>query len=222
MMTAEVERLTQSQKQLADKINDRGAIKFGAFKLKLHEKNPNAPLSPIYISLRKPEIGGPLINEDIEAIGQELYTTVKKKKILFDLVAGIPRAGEPLAKVVSRLSGRPLLKLGKKIEGDTRNINSILSGEYQAGQLVLIIDDLITQADTKKEAIGVCEEAGLIVVGVAVLIDREQGGSEELKEAGYDLYAVFALSVLLDYYVSVNRISQARRDEVMDYIAANR
>ena len=221
-MTAEVERLTQSQKQLADKINDRGAIKFGAFKLKLHEKNPNAPLSPIYISLRKPEIGGPLINEDIEAIGQELYTTVKKKKILFDLVAGIPRAGEPLAKVVSRLSGRPLLKLGKKIEGDTRNINSILSGEYQAGQLVLIIDDLITQADTKKEAIGVCEEAGLIVVGVAVLIDREQGGSEELKEAGYDLYAVFALSVLLDYYVSVNRISQARRDEVMDYIAANR
>ena len=221
-MTAEVERLTQSQKQLADKINDRGAIKFGAFKLKLHEKNPNAPLSPIYISLRKPEIEGPLTDEDIEVIGQELYTMVKKKKILFDLVAGIPRAGEPLAKVVSRLSGRPLLKLGKKIEGDTRNINSILSGEYQAGQLVLIIDDLITQADTKKEAIGVCEEAGLIVVGVAVLIDREQGGSEELKEAGYDLYAVFALSVLLDYYVSVNRISQARRDEVIDYIAANR
>jgi len=222
MMTAEVERLTQSQKQLADKINDRGAIKFGAFKLKLHEKNPNAPLSPIYISLRKPEIGGPLINEDIEAIGQELYTTVKKKKILFDLVAGIPRAGEPLAKVVSRLSGRPLLKLGKKIEGDTRNINSILSGEYQAGQLVLIIDDLITQADTKKEAIGVCEEAGLIVVGVAVLIDREQGGSEELKEGGYNVYSVFLLSTLLDYYVSVNRISQARRDEVIDYIAANR
>jgi len=221
-MTTEVERLTQSQKQLAERILNRKAIKFGAFKLKLHEKNPNAPLSPIYISLRKPEIEGPLTDEDIEVIGQELYTMVKKKKILFDLVAGIPRAGELIAKVVSRLSGRPLLKLGKKIEGDTRNINSILSGEYQAGQLVLIIDDLITQADTKKEAIGVCEEAGLIVVGVAVLIDREQGGSEELKEAGYDLYAVFALSVLLDYYVSVNRISQARRDEVMDYIAANR
>jgi len=137
-------------------------------------------------------------------------------------VAGIPRAGEPLAKVVSRLSGRPLLKLGKKIEGDTRKIDSLLSRKYQAGQLVLIIDDLITQADTKKEAIGVCEEAGLIVVGVAVLIDREQGGSEELKEGGYNVYSVFLLSALLDYYVSVNRISQARRDEVIDYIAANR
>jgi len=216
------ESLTESLEKVADRIHDRGAIKFGAFKLKLHEKNPDAPLSPIYITLRKPEIGGPLTDEDVEAIGRELYAIVKKKKILFDLVAGIPRAGEPLAEVVSRLSGRPLLKLGKKIEWDTRKIDSIISGEYRSGQLVLLVDDLITQADTKKEAIGVCEDAKLIVAGVTVLVDREQGGSEELKEAGYNLHAAFSLSVLLDYYVRVGRIDQARRDEVMVYITANR
>ncbi len=33
---------------VADIILERGAFKFGAFKLKLHEKNPNAPLSPFY------------------------------------------------------------------------------------------------------------------------------------------------------------------------------
>jgi len=36
-MTEERE-LTKSQEQVADRIHDRGAIKFGAFKLKLHEK----------------------------------------------------------------------------------------------------------------------------------------------------------------------------------------
>jgi len=213
--------LTDSQGQLADVIYDRGAIKFGAFKLKLHEKNPDAPLSPIYITLRRPP-DGPLRDEDIEAIGQELYALVTKKKVLFDFVAGIPRAGEPIAEVVSRLSRRPLLKLGKKIEGDNRKIDSIISGEYRPGQLVLLVDDLITQADTKKEAIGVCENADLVVAGVVVLVDREQGGSEDLRNAGYVLHATFPLSMLLDYYVRVGRIDQAKRDEVMAYIAANR
>jgi orotate phosphoribosyltransferase len=225
-MTTEVvphpEGLTESQEQIADRIHDRGAIKFGAFKLKLHEKHPDAPLSPIYITLRKPEIGGPLTDEDVEAIGQELYTMVKKKKILFDLVAGIPRAGEPLAEVVSRLSGRPLIKLGKKIERDSRKVDSIVSGEHRPSQFVLIVDDLITQADTKKEAIGVCENAKLVVAGIAVLVDREQGGSEDLGKAGYQLHAVLPLSTLLDYYVRVGRIDQAKREEVMTYIAAKR
>lgn len=215
------ERLTRSQQYVADRIHDRGAIEFGAFKLKLHEKNPNAPLSPIYVTLRKPP-DGPLTDEDIEAIGRELYELVREKKILFDVVAGIPRAGEPIAEVVSRLSGRPLLKLGKKIEEDTRKIDSIVGGEYRQGQLVLLVDDLITQADTKKEAIGVCERGGLVVAAVVVLVDREQGGSEDLGKAGYMLLAAFPLSVLLDHYVLVGKISQAKRDEVMAYIAANR
>jgi len=154
------------------------------------KKKPDAPLSPIYITLRRPP-DGPLTDEDIEAIGQELYALVARKKVLFDFVAGIPRAGEPIAEVVSRLSGRPLLKLGKKIEGDIRKIDSITSGEYRSGQLVLLVDDLITQADTKKEAIGVCEKAELIVAGVVVLVDREQGGSEDLGNAGLQLTYCF-------------------------------
>jgi len=84
------------------------------------------------------------------------------------------------------------------------------------------VDDLITRTDTKKEAIAVCEEAGLVVAAVAVLVDREQGGSEELKEAGYSLYSVFPLSELLDYYVEVKLLSPEKREEVMTYITANK
>ena len=214
--------LTTIERTVADGIFHVGAVKFGAFKLKLHEKNPEAPLSPIYITLRVPENGGPLSPENVEMIGQVLYDLVQRNHILFDVVAGIPRAGEPFAKVISRLSGKPLLTLGKKEEGGTRKIDSVTGGECKYGQLVLLVDDLITQADTKKEAIAVCEEAEMVVVGIVVLVDREQGGSEELRRAGYSLYAALPLSDLLDYYVGVNLLAPEKRDEVMEYIATNR
>lgn len=213
---------TSIERTVADGIFHVGAVKFGAFKLKLHEKNPEAPLSPIYVTLRVPENGGPLSSVNVEMIGQALYDLVQKEKVIFDIVAGIPRAGEPFAEVISRLSGRPLLRLGKKVEEGSRKIDSIIEGEYQSGQTVLLVDDLITQADTKKEAIEVCEKAGLVVSGLIVLVDREQGGSEELRKAGYFLYAVFPLSVLLDYYVEANLLAPEKRDEVMEYIATNR
>jgi len=215
-----MEELTRFQKKVADRINDRKAVKFGTFRLKLHEKHPEAPLSPIYVTLRLPP-DGPLTDEDIEDIGQAIYIIVQRSAVEFDLVGGIPRAGEPIAKVVSRLSGKPLLKLVKKIEEDRRKIDSV-EGEYPVGLRVLIIDDLITQADTKKEAIGVVEGAKLVVAAIAVLIDRQQGGTEELEKMGYKLLAVFPLDVLLNYYVTVGNISQAKRDEVMAYVVANR
>ena len=211
---------TSIERAVADGIFHVGAVKFGAFKLKLHEKNPDAPLSPIYVTLRKPP-DGPLTDENVEAIGQELYDLVQRKKILFDIVSGIPRAGEPFAVVIARLSGKPLLKLGKKEEGGTRKIDSVVSEGCRPGQLVLLVDDLITKADTKKEAIAVCEEAGLVVAGLVVLVDREQGGSDELREDGYSLYAAFPLSELLDYYVQANLLTPEKRDEVMAYIKAN-
>jgi orotate phosphoribosyltransferase len=216
------EGLTFTQEKLLDRIYERKAVGFDAFRLKLHEKDPDKPLSPIYITLRTAEHGGPLTDEDVKIIGGELYLIIKRKRILFDLVAGIPRAGESFAEVIARLLKRPLLKLGKKVEDDIRRIDSVVSGEYRPGQLVLLVDDLITQADTKKEAIEVCEKAGLIVIGITVLIDREQGGLEELRDAGYPVYAVYPLSTLLEYYVRTGRIDQAKRDEVMKYITENR
>ena len=179
-------------------------------------------MPPIYITLRVPDNGGPLSLTHVETVSRALYDLIEREKIVFDLIAGIPRAGEPFAKVVAKLSEKSLIKLGKKEESGIRKIDSVISGEHQYGQRVLLIDDLITQADTKKEAIAVCEEAGLVVAAVVVLVDREQGGPEELKEAGYSLYAVFPLSQLLDYYVEADLITPEKRDEVKEYVAANR
>jgi orotate phosphoribosyltransferase len=211
------EGFTVAQERLLDQLYKVGAVIFDGFKLKLHEKRPQEPLSPIRITLRRPP-EGPLTEEDIETIGRQLHLLARKKKILFDLVAGIPRAGEPFAETISRSANIPLLRLGKKTEDGVRKVDSIIDGRYRPGQLVLLVDDLVTKADTKREAIEVCERVGLNVVGIVVFLDRQQGGSEELREAGYDLYSVFSLSELLDYYVRMGMVSWEKRQEIMAYI----
>src|SRR5260370_16747363 len=44
--------MTEHQRAFADALLACGAAKFGAFRLKLHEAQPDAPLSPIYLDLR--------------------------------------------------------------------------------------------------------------------------------------------------------------------------
>lgn len=212
-----------TQEALVLKLLDVGAIEFGAFKLKHHETDPDAPLSPIRINLRTPDNkNGPLTDELVKVVSYQLFNVVCKAQLRFDCVGVIPRAGGPFAEALSQLCGKPLVMLGKKEEGGKRKINAIVSGDYQSGQRIILVDDLITKADTKKEAIAVCEKAGLKVAAVVVFLDREQGGSEELRRMGYDLLAAFTLTELLDYYVLMGKIRLALRNKVMNYIAKNR
>ena len=84
----------------------------------------------------------------------------------------------------------------------------------------IVSDYLQQKADTKLEAIQAAEKLGYRVTDVVVLVDREQGGVEQLTEAGYKLRAAFKLSQLMAYYRRTERISQERYDEVMTYLAA--
>lgn len=90
------------------------------------------------------------------------------------------------------------------------------------GENVLLIDDLVTRADSKLETITILENAGLKVSDVVVLVDREQGGAKQLAEAGYKLHAAFRFSQLLDYYHRVGCIDNAKYQEAINYLATNK
>jgi len=200
------------------------------FKLKLHEKDPQAPLSPIYLNLRTPDNPkpGPLTPGLVSLIGEVLYAAACRHELQYIRVAGVPRAGNPLAEAFSKaalLFGRPtkipVLKLAKRECGESRQVVTILEGEYCKGDIVLLIDDLITKADSKFEAIGVLESRGLIVRDVLVLVDREQGGAQQLKKKGYNLWASFTLSGLLDLYLETHQIDQDLYEEIKTYLATS-
>jgi len=198
------------------------------FKLVLHDTKPDAPLSPCYLNLRTPDHPtkpGLLTSIIIMNIAHNLYRLSVKNGLAYNFVAGIPEAGTPIVKAFAHAfySDKgyqiPVLKLVKKEEGN-REIE-LVRKNFHPGQKVLLIDDLITRAGSKFNAIQAIETTGLKVKDVLVLIDQEQGGKEELKEKGCNLHSVFLFSKLLTLYFEKARIDYDLYQEIVMYLGIN-
>ncbi|MGH2486227.1 MAG: orotate phosphoribosyltransferase [Ktedonobacterales bacterium] len=199
MSTLAHQPLTGQQRVFADALLTSGAVKFGAFRLKLHETQPDAPLSPLYVDLRVLQS----FPDALDAAVATLAELIEAEHLTFTRYAGIPMAATPLTAVLSHVTRVPMITPRElKSHGSGESIN----GAFTHGETVLAIDDVVTRADSKIEAIRVLEANGLVVHDVAVLVDREQGGPRMLAEAGYTLHAALRLSQLLTYWRSAGAI----------------
>jgi uridine monophosphate synthetase len=142
------------------------------------------------------------------------------RDLKFDRLAAIPYAALPIGTAVSLELGCPLIYPRKEVKA--HGTGRAVEGEFQQGERIVVLDDVITTGNSKLEAIAPLEELGLQVKDVVVLIDREQGGQEYLEERGYRLHAVFGLGEMLDVLAQYGRISTVQRDEVKAFLAGNR
>ncbi|HEY4501266.1 MAG TPA: hypothetical protein VJI70_03330 [Candidatus Paceibacterota bacterium] len=191
------------------------------FKLKLHEKNPDAPLSPFYLNLRtqdnpKP---GPLTPQVVEQAARCMQGILGNVRS-FDAVVGVPRAGDPFAKAFAILADKPFVAMEKYEHDGVRRIASLKGKVPASVKKALLADDLITGADSKVEAVLVLQDEGIAVDDVIVLVDREQGGPDQLMEWGCHLHSVFTITELLDFFVAENKMKSELRDEIHAYLAA--
>jgi len=184
-----------------------GAVKIDTkdrFRLALHDTNPKAPLSPFYINLRTPDNKeGPLQQTHVETIASELVAVASRLKMKYDAVAGIPRAGTPFAEAIVRgeRQGYPYISLKKVGRGRDMRVDSPPASGSDGRRLrVLLVDDLITGADTKWNAIKALRDANHEVSGIAVYLDREQGGAQNLIDSGIPLASVVKFSEVLSFY----------------------
>jgi orotate phosphoribosyltransferase len=184
------------------------------FALKLHDKKIDAPLSPYYINQRN------LPEHVYKQIGLVLAEISTEK--IPDFCTGIPEAGTNIAKAYAEASGVAYIEgiFAKEEAGTTRKI----VGKTEAGERkrLRVIDDLVTGAETKLEAKNAAEALGYEVVDVVVIIDREQGGAEQLAKNGVKLYSAFKITQLFDYYLRTGRISREKYDESKAYLAASK
>lgn len=202
--------LNDAKKELALGLIEIGAIKFGAFRLKLHDTNPSAPLSPIYVDLRMLR-SFPKVMDSAIRVYREMIDGLK-----FDIYADVPTAATPIVAILSHETRVPMVSPRK--EEKEHGIKRPIDGQFQQGEVALLVDDLITKADSKIEAISVLEENGLKVHDVVVLVDREQGGVQELEKRGYSSHVAFGLKELLDFYLSSGKIDQEQYAKTTTYL----
>lgn len=209
------EGLTEKQRAFADALLACGAVKFGAFRLKLHEREPDAPLSPLYVDLRVLQS----YPDAMDAAVAMLAELISTRGLRFSRYAGIPMAATPLVAVLSHVTRVPMMT---PREQKTHGLAGTINGDFTPGETVLLIDDLVTHADSKIEAARVLEANGLRVRDIAVLVDREQGGPEQLAAAGYTLHAAVRLGQFLDYWRANGAIDAETYERVRAYQAGNR
>lgn len=185
-------------------LHELGAVQFGAFTLKSGE------VSPVYMDLR-------LLVSRPNILRRVAHTLQAQASLLsFDRLAGIPLAGLPLGVALSMAMERPLIypRMQAKQHGTGRQIE----GEFEPGETVLLIDDVLSRGDSKLEAIAVLEDAGLKAPNLLVVVDREMGGVQDLADKGYQAHSALTMHIILDALRSNGRITQQQHAEVLGWL----
>ena len=72
-----------------------------------------------------------------------------------------------------------------------------IEGDFNPDDRVVLLDDVISTARSKLEAIEVLSREGLRITDLVVLVDRESGGREELERHGVRCHAYARISEML-------------------------
>ncbi len=135
-------------------------------------------------------------------VGKLLYERIVRGGRGVEAVGGPTLGADPMVTavaLVSYLEGNPIpaFIIRKEPKGHGKGLWIEGDKALRPGMKVALVEDVVTTGGSLLKAIKVAQEHGLEVVQVLALVDREEGGRENLKAAGYDLEALFTRSELL-------------------------
>ncbi len=171
-----------SKNKLKDLIKEK-ALTTGDFTLASGKK------SSYYIDLKKAYTYSEVMNQIVEGMKE----AVEDEKI--DRIAGIELGGVPLATALSLKTGIPFIIIRKKAKG--HGTGNRIEGELRGGDNVIVVEDIVTTGGSVISGIEVIREGGGKCSNVITVVDRLQGGLENLEKVNISLKSLVTVNEIL-------------------------
>ena len=129
----------------------------------------------------RPELLGPL--------GERLAAAASEHEPDAVRLAGAALGAVALAASASLASGLPfvIVRDSAKQYGTANR----LEGPFEQGEIVCLIEDVVTSGGALAEAVAALREAGLVVRNAVCVVDREEGGADALARLGVRLRSLY-------------------------------
>ena len=135
--------------------------------------------------------------------GKLLFQLIQNSSTPIQAVGGMTLGADPLVtaiSVVSFLEKNPIPAFIVRKEAKGHGTNNYIEGlkNLPAGCTVALVEDVVTTGGTLLKVIERVEAQGFKVGLVVTVVERQEGGTETLANAGYPLKALFTRSELLE------------------------
>ncbi len=131
----------------------------------------------------------------LRPLGQAIAEAVREHEPQATRLAGPELGAVALAAAASLESGLPFL-IVRKAAKDYGTSNR-LEGVFSEGDCVCLVEDVVTSGGAAIEAIEALREAGVRVANAVCVVDREEGGADELARHAVRLRPLFRASELV-------------------------
>lgn len=174
--------------------------------------------SPYYVDLRQ-AISNPIAMDWIaNSLARIVVNEIGKGKV--DKIMGVPTAGVPFATIVSQKLAIPMLYYRK--ERKEHGVRKKIEGYMERNDRIVMIDDLITTGQSVIDAAEAAREQGGIVSELVVLLDREQGGKEYIRNQNIEPHVLFNISEAFGWLREVKLLNSQDYKMITEYIEAEK
>jgi orotate phosphoribosyltransferase len=148
-------------------------------------------MSSFYFDLRRTTLSP----EGQYLIGNMVFDKIVELGLSPKGIGGLTMGADPIATATaycSHLRGKPIEAFVIRKEAKAYGTMQQVEGAVEAGDEVVILDDVLTTGKSTIKAIEASRAAGLKVLCAVVLLDRcEHGGKANVEAQGVKLYSIF-------------------------------
>jgi orotate phosphoribosyltransferase len=127
--------------------------------------------------------------ELLEALGERLAAAIAELEPDATRIAAPELGAVPLAAAASLASRLPFVIVRSEAKG--YGTGNRLEGAFEAGERVVLVEDVVTSGGAAADAVRAVRQAALECQTAICVIDREEGGVDSLAHLGVRLHPLF-------------------------------